>query len=234
MAIIYSYPRSLNILDSDILLGTTTVLVGGKPKNQTKSFRMSDISDFVSNNYTIPTLQQVTGSGATTTIPIAIDLPLLSASDIISFKKNGVTQAYVTNNGAVVSNRLIVGTTDLSGPDLLKVNGPGFFENAVSIREGALYLYDDFSGTFTSLYSGDQGFGVTRSNGGAGFGISEADGFFANRSITGTQYKVSALNTAPASATSTGVIGEIRITSAYIYVCIATNTWVRTALTTWT
>jgi hypothetical protein len=51
--------------------------------------------------------------------------------------------------------------------------------------------------------------------------------------ITTTQYKLSALNTAPASATATGTLGEIRITSGYIYVCTATNTWVRAALTTW-
>jgi hypothetical protein len=48
-----------------------------------------------------------------------------------------------------------------------------------------------------------------------------------------TQYKLSALNTAPSSATDTGTTGEIRITSGFIYVCIATNTWVRSALATW-
>jgi hypothetical protein len=51
--------------------------------------------------------------------------------------------------------------------------------------------------------------------------------------VTATQYSLSNLNTAPASATATGTFGEIRITSGYIYVCTATNTWVRTALTTW-
>jgi hypothetical protein len=52
-------------------------------------------------------------------------------------------------------------------------------------------------------------------------------------SVKATQYRLSALNTAPSSATDTGTLGEIRITSTYIYVCTATNTWVRTALTTW-
>ena len=42
-----------------------------------------------------------------------------------------------------------------------------------------------------------------------------------------------ALDSAPASASANGVLGEIRITATYIYVCTATNTWVRTALTTW-
>jgi len=54
-----------------------------------------------------------------------------------------------------------------------------------------------------------------------------------NGDILSTQYKLSALNTAPTSATATGTLGEVRITATYIYVCTATNTWVRTALTTW-
>jgi hypothetical protein len=40
-------------------------------------------------------------------------------------------------------------------------------------------------------------------------------------------------NTAPTSATDTGILGEIRVTSGFVYVCTATNTWVRTALATW-
>lgn len=39
--------------------------------------------------------------------------------------------------------------------------------------------------------------------------------------------------TAPASATAAGTVGEIRITSTFIYCCIATNTWVRAALASW-
>lgn len=42
-----------------------------------------------------------------------------------------------------------------------------------------------------------------------------------------------ALDTAPASATATGTAGEIRVTATHIYVCTATNTWVRAALATW-
>jgi hypothetical protein len=37
----------------------------------------------------------------------------------------------------------------------------------------------------------------------------------------------------PASATATGVVGEISWDSNYVYVCVATNTWKRTALSTW-
>lgn len=47
------------------------------------------------------------------------------------------------------------------------------------------------------------------------------------------QFKLTALNTAPASATATGTLGEIRITATYIYICTATNVWVRAALASW-
>lgn len=48
-----------------------------------------------------------------------------------------------------------------------------------------------------------------------------------------SQFKLSALNTAPASATATGTVGEIRIDANYIYICTATNTWKRSAIATW-
>ena len=38
---------------------------------------------------------------------------------------------------------------------------------------------------------------------------------------------------APASASSTGVAGDIRYDSGYVYIAVATNTWKRAALTTW-
>lgn len=46
-------------------------------------------------------------------------------------------------------------------------------------------------------------------------------------------YQVTALNTAPASASATGTVGEIRYTADHIYVCVATDTWKRTAIDTW-
>ena len=54
-----------------------------------------------------------------------------------------------------------------------------------------------------------------------------------NGKIACSTLSVFGLNTAPASATDTGTLGEIRITSGHVYVCVGTNTWVRSALTTW-
>jgi hypothetical protein len=39
--------------------------------------------------------------------------------------------------------------------------------------------------------------------------------------------------TAPATASSTGTAGDIRYDADYIYVCTATDTWKRAAITTW-
>lgn len=39
--------------------------------------------------------------------------------------------------------------------------------------------------------------------------------------------------TAPTSATSTGTAGDIRYDANYIYVCVATNTWKRVSISTW-
>jgi hypothetical protein len=51
--------------------------------------------------------------------------------------------------------------------------------------------------------------------------------------ITGTQLRISALNTAPASATATGTLGEIRFVNGFLYLCVATNSWQRVALAAW-
>lgn len=50
---------------------------------------------------------------------------------------------------------------------------------------------------------------------------------------TAAKYFISALNTAPSSASDTGTLGEIRYTNGYLYLCTAANTWLRAALTTW-
>jgi len=59
-----------------------------------------------------------------------------------------------------------------------------------------------------------------------------AEGVFGLHAIGTTSALKVNLNTAPATATASGTTGEVRITAGYIYVCTATNTWVRAAITT--
>ena len=51
--------------------------------------------------------------------------------------------------------------------------------------------------------------------------------------VLASQFKLSGLNVAPASATAPGTVGEIRFDAGYMYVCVATNTWKRSPLATW-
>lgn len=37
----------------------------------------------------------------------------------------------------------------------------------------------------------------------------------------------------PATAASTGTAGQIAYDGSWLYVCVATNTWLRTAIATW-
>ena len=102
-----------------------------------------------------------------------------------------------------------------------------------------------------SIGSGNfAGSGFTGSSSGTSLMISEVSGYAGDYvnfgkgttsyfkvdnvgNTTAAKYYVSAMNTAPANASDTGTLGEIRVTATYIYVCTATNTWVRTALATW-
>ena len=64
--------------------------------------------------------------------------------------------------------------------------------------------------------------------------ITVAD-FFANVSCNVVFGNTTVLpsTTTPVGPTNTGRKGEIRYDSDYLYICVATNTWKRTALSTW-
>ena len=51
-------------------------------------------------------------------------------------------------------------------------------------------------------------------------------------SVNAKEFNLNALNAAPSSATAAGTPGQIRIDAGHIYVCTATNTWKRAALST--
>jgi len=51
--------------------------------------------------------------------------------------------------------------------------------------------------------------------------------------IQSSQFKLNALNTAPENSSATGATGEIKVDANFIYICTATNTWKRSAITTW-
>lgn len=54
-----------------------------------------------------------------------------------------------------------------------------------------------------------------------------------NQYLGALAYKDNVLVPVPVSATAAGKQGDIAASSTYLYVCVAANTWVRTALATW-
>jgi hypothetical protein len=93
-------------------------------------------------------------------------------------------------------------------------------------RLGVMHLRNGIESWFDGTDATDGNWNIT---------IDGTTPFSVNRTTkatTATQYRLSALNPAPASATDTGIRGEIRVTAGYIYICTATNTWVRTVLST--
>ena len=80
--------------------------------------------------------------------------------------------------------------------------------------EAGVYVYSD--GAVELYYDGNKKFETTSTG-----------------TKTTGQMDIAALNSAPSSASDTGTVGEIRFTADYIYVCVASNTWKRAALSTW-
>lgn len=50
---------------------------------------------------------------------------------------------------------------------------------------------------------------------------------------TAVQNLVGVKTSVPSTPTSTGVAGQVAANSTHLYVCTATNTWRRVAITTW-
>jgi len=88
---------------------------------------------------------------------------------------------------------------------------------------------DTVGSNLISISTGQVAFGAATANtieGNGNFKTNGTDLFVAG------QMNLTNLNIAPTTATSTGVLGEIRWTAGAVYFCIATNVWVRATLTT--
>jgi len=59
MAIIYNYPLNSILLAEDMLIGTSTKIVNGQPKNATKNFSIADLTGFIKQNVSLDDVLQV-------------------------------------------------------------------------------------------------------------------------------------------------------------------------------
>lgn len=123
------------------------------------------------------------------------------------------------------SNKLRVETAVTSAHAIVGISSSGIGIIGSSISDNAVH---GVSGTSNGVYGTSGSSNGVYGTSSIGFG-----GFFEGLGCKATKFYVSSLNTAPASSSATGTTGEIRFTSDYIYVCVATNTWKRTQISTW-
>jgi len=147
-------------------------------------------------------------------------------------------------NGLAVSGQVAIGqSTAASGIKVDIINAGGVLQATGTDQGSTVFVLKNTNASFNNtLFYGfttrtsNSAFrllDVRTNNGSTEVFIVDGTGAITSAStVTSTQYRLSALNTAPATSTSTGTLGEIRIDGTAIYVCTATNTWVRALLTT--
>lgn len=184
----------------------------------------------------------------------------MSATSPLIFLDGG-NATRLTIGGNITNNSIIneSGSGDLilvSNTELEIKSGELGENYARFAKDGPIELYYDNVKKFTTLSNGvsieNGGLTVQGSPGSNSSNITLANTGFVNAvtslklavgsiekvsvDSTGTtftgQINLTALNTAPASATATGTLGEIKFTADHIYVCVATNTWKRVAIAT--
>ena len=146
MAIIYSYPENNNILPTDILVCTSTALINGKPKNQTKNISIADLTAFMALNGN--NLNDVLTNGNTSLLNANIgQLGLFDAQaqnygslELSSSEFNFYNTSNVLTS-ALTSDSLILYPNSYSG-QLLVPN---------TITTDRVYTFQDASGTVAYL-----------------------------------------------------------------------------------
>jgi hypothetical protein len=142
MAIIYSYPHATPAL-GDMVLGAKFIEGGGISTN---SFYISDIVALANGEIGFPTLQQVTGEGANTTVQMQINGVDVATLDDIP---GTPTLQEVTDEGSLTTNSMSITTSVITG---LTVEG---FKNGINAQNNAAW-----NGGFGVKGYSENGYGV--------------------------------------------------------------------------
>jgi len=153
MAIIYSYPVNTNILATDIIVGSSTVTVNGRPKNQTKSFEIGDLAGYFASIITPPG-SYVPYSGAIG--PVNLGSQNLTANSII--KAGGTAVQFLMADGSVSTAPSLTGFVPYTGATTSVNLGTndidarwGFF-NEVRLFDASYSTYGEISLQGESLF----------------------------------------------------------------------------------
>ena len=212
---------------------------------------ISDTSSMLSNYYRrtdtlLSTKFRVNFSASTTDFPVIIKNTNASAvqSNVLSFdcSATGADQPVFVNlastnaKGMVffASNQATSSSPAGAGFQIYSTsstNFPGqmYFDGGAHNSSSLIFRTAQTSGTITQRMRVFAGGNVQIGGSGTDAGYK----LDCTGTLRATQFYLSSLNTAPASATATGTTGEIRIDANFIYICTATNTWKRVAIATW-
>ena len=155
-----------------------------------------------------------------------------AANNRVGIATTSPAAALHVNNGniRVTNSNAAIGLYGANGssPQVIFGNAAGtdhysIFETSDgSGNRGSLTVFDSIAATIRAVIdsSGRLLVGTSSDSGGALL------------QVNGDRIRIGTAKT-PASATATGTTGEIAWDANYIYVCTATNTWKRTAISTW-
>jgi hypothetical protein len=203
--------------------GSGQITVGGAAFDGVANFVGTDIEKLIhAQSDSHNPVFQVSGSGeviigSNTPTLIFNDVATPAASIGVNTSDNLVIQNFATN-------RNIVFFVDKAGTqkEALRLNG-GVSE--VVVNEGSDGLLDfrvESDNNTHMLY-------VSGSNDRVAIGASDPE---VTLDVNGNAVRIRTSST-PSSASDFGVAGEIRWDANYIYVCVATDTWKRVAISTW-
>ena len=224
MAIINSYP-TVTPTGSDLIIGTDVSVEG----NPTKTFTIDSINALATGT---------PASGTVDTIPIFTSAVAVGDSTITKSGSN------YTIDGSLIM------TGDITIPDTKVLRIGSQANGDLRIYHDGNNSYIDDQGTGDLFIKGSTKVFISTSGGGTMAQFTDSGSVFLNHSgslrfstsaagtttfgdvLTTGIFRINTLNTAPASAAATGILGEIRFTADHIYVCVATNTWKRVAIAT--
>jgi hypothetical protein len=171
------------------------------------------------------------------------DVALWNASDL-----NTITSNTLEAHGTAfynASSRVLLTSNMFYAPNVGKITG-----KAIESVSGTVYALNNFktagaeTGTISKEFSstGTEGFiprtvadgtisnSVIQQNTAGEIGLGVSPGGY-KLDVAGTtratQFYLSTINTAPPTSTSKGTAGELRFTDSGIYICVATNKWIK-------
>ena len=150
------------------------------------------------------------------------------AADTIGFSAAGAEAMHVNSAGEV----LIATSTD-AGDYKLQVNGNAYVNGSIRTTGNGAFGFGTADNPSIGFIGSDDGFyKLSADNFFAGInGITimgfDNNGAYMNNGVFRLVAKT------PASATAAGITGTICWDASYIYICTATNTWKRVAISSW-